>query len=124
MDIPPKKKGSTHIKVDEGYRNVGNWNITSNRAFASALCGFFNSPPLSLLDVTSAAHAEFFSGHFQMPNITALQLFSLKATGKFINAPYNRLVDFRRSKLVCQSDHALFLKQLHHCRLECYHQDD
>jgi hypothetical protein len=26
--------------------------------------------------------------------------------------------------LVCQSDHALFLKQLHHCRLECYHQDD
>lgn len=29
MDIPPEKKGSNHVKVDEGYTNRGNWNITS-----------------------------------------------------------------------------------------------
>jgi len=68
VDIVPEKKNSNHIKVDEGYKNVGNWNITN---------------------VTSAAHAEFFSGNFLMPNITKVQLFSLKATGKFINAPHN-----------------------------------
>jgi len=68
VDIPPEKKGTTRVKVDEGYTNIGNWNITN---------------------VTSAAHAEFFSARFQMPNITDVQLFSLKANGKFINAPDN-----------------------------------
>ena len=42
------------------------------------------------LDVTSAAHSEFFSGTFMMPNITGQNLLSIKGTGKFINAPGNR----------------------------------
>lgn len=32
VDIAPEKKNSNHIKVDEGYQNVGNWNITSEDA--------------------------------------------------------------------------------------------
>ncbi|KAJ3508593.1 hypothetical protein NLJ89_g5668 [Agrocybe chaxingu] len=71
VDIPPEKN-SNNINVDSGYLNIGNWNITN---------------------VTSAAHAEFFSGNFQMPNITFKndpELFSLKTIGKFINAPDNR----------------------------------
>ncbi|KIM36766.1 hypothetical protein M413DRAFT_31395 [Hebeloma cylindrosporum] len=79
VDIEPEKRNSNNIKVDEGYRNVGNWNITN---------------------VTAAAHAEFFSGNFLMPNITKLELFSLKATGKFINAPHNRSVTNRHLKLL------------------------
>ncbi|KAH9480665.1 hypothetical protein JR316_0007265 [Psilocybe cubensis] len=70
-DIPPVKKDSNHIKVNEGYTNTGNWNITN---------------------VTTAAHAEFFSGNFQLPNITKLHLDSLTAVGKFINAPDNSFV--------------------------------
>jgi len=71
VDIPPEKKGSNDIKVNEGYTNTGNWNITN---------------------VTSAAHAEFFFANFQLPNITELHLESLDATGKFINAPHNSFV--------------------------------
>jgi len=67
-DIPPEKKGSNIVKVNEGYTNTGNWNITN---------------------VTTAAHAEFFLGNFQLPNITNLHLGSLEAEGKFINAPQN-----------------------------------
>ncbi|PPQ78752.1 hypothetical protein CVT25_010755 [Psilocybe cyanescens] len=70
-DIPPVKKDSNQIKVNEGYTNTGNWNITN---------------------VTTAAHAEFFSGNFQLPNITKLHLDSLTAVGKFINAPDNSFV--------------------------------
>ncbi|KAF9565749.1 hypothetical protein CPC08DRAFT_815241 [Agrocybe pediades] len=72
-DIPPEKKDGTTIKVDEGYRNTGNWNITN---------------------VTTAAHALFFSGNFQLPNITQLHLGALQAPGKFINAPQNSFTTF------------------------------
>jgi len=42
--------------------------------------------------VTSAAHAQFFLGNFQLPNITDLHLNALQSPGMFINAPQNRLV--------------------------------
>jgi len=107
VDIAPEKKKSNHIKVDEGYKNVGNWNITSEDASALPLVdSFFNL--YHFLDVTSAAHAEFFSGNFLMPNITEVQLFSLKATGKFINAPHNRSVISRCLKLPYSFDLAFF----------------
>jgi len=67
-DIPPVTKGGTQVRVDEGYTNTGVWNITN---------------------VTTAAHAEFFSGQFQMPNITKLHFKSITTVGKCINAPYN-----------------------------------
>jgi len=71
VDIPPEKKDSNQIKVNEGYTNTGNWNITN---------------------VTSAAHAEFFYANFQLPNITQLHFESLDTTGKFINAPRNSFI--------------------------------
>ncbi|KAF8967016.1 hypothetical protein BDZ97DRAFT_1916976 [Flammula alnicola] len=77
VDIPPEKKDSNHIKVDEGYTNTGNWNITN---------------------VTTAAHAEFFKGNFQLPNITQVKLDSLKAVGLFINAPDNSFVTIATNK--------------------------
>lgn len=67
-DIPPEKKNSNQIKVDEGYTNTGNWNITH---------------------VTTAAHAEFFSANFELPNIAPLHFDSLETIGQFINAPRN-----------------------------------
>jgi hypothetical protein len=67
-DIPPEKKNSNQIKVDEGYTNTGNWNITH---------------------VTTAAHAEFFSANFELPNIALLHFDSLETIGQFINAPRN-----------------------------------
>lgn len=67
-DIQPEKKDGTTIQVDAGYRNTGNWNITN---------------------VTTAAHASFFSGSFQLPNITKLHLDAITSTGVFINAPHN-----------------------------------
>jgi hypothetical protein len=70
-DIQPEKGNAKKIKVDEGYTNTGNWNITN---------------------VTSAAHAEFFSAHFQLPNITDVHFNALKTVGKFINAPRNSFV--------------------------------
>ncbi|KAF8158472.1 hypothetical protein B0H34DRAFT_797857 [Crassisporium funariophilum] len=70
VDIQPDKHD--HIKVDEGYTNRGNWNITN---------------------VTEAAHAIFFSGNFQMPNITNMTtLDSIQTMGMFINAPLNSFV--------------------------------
>jgi len=72
-DIPPEKKDGTTIKVDAGYRNTGYWNITN---------------------VTSAAHASFFSGNFQLPNITKLHLDSMTSTGVFINAPHNSFLTY------------------------------
>ncbi|KAF5315262.1 hypothetical protein D9619_006953 [Psilocybe cf. subviscida] len=69
MAIAPVNPKSDHVKVDEGYTNVGNWNITN---------------------VTTAAHAEFFRAVFQLPNITTVQLDSVTTFGEFINAPSNR----------------------------------
>lgn len=71
VDIPPEKKGGKTIKVDQGFTNKGNWNITN---------------------VTTAAHAEFFEAHFLLPNITKVHLNSMKAVGAFINAPDNSFV--------------------------------
>jgi hypothetical protein len=47
VDIVPEKKNSNHIKVDEGYKNVGNWNITSEDASTSALVDSFFNPTTS-----------------------------------------------------------------------------
>ncbi|CAA7258819.1 unnamed protein product [Cyclocybe aegerita] len=85
VDIPPEKN-SNNINVDEGYLNIGNWNITN---------------------VTSAAHADFFSGNFQMPNITFKndrELFSLKTVGKFINAPDNSFVTTATNVTIKKTD--------------------
>jgi len=123
MDIQPEKKNSNHIKVDEGYKNVGNWNITSKDTFAWVPVDPFFTP-YHFLDVTSAAHAEFFSGNFLMPNITKVQLFSLKATGEFINAPYNRSVITTHSICYIYWTTPFPPKQLYHCRLQYYHQTD
>jgi hypothetical protein len=65
--IPPERNGK-HVKVDRGYMNVGNWSITN---------------------VTTAAHALFFSGQFQMPNISSESLMTITTRGEFINAPDN-----------------------------------
>jgi len=65
--IPPVGK-SNHIKVDQGYQNIGNWSITNT---------------------SNAAHALFFSGIFQMPNITSESFIAIKGKGDFINAPNN-----------------------------------
>jgi hypothetical protein len=76
-DIPPISPHSNKIRVNRGYTNRGNWNITR---------------------VSFAAHAELFSGQFNMPNITQaadgtnLNLKSIKGFGQFINAPYNSFV--------------------------------
>jgi len=78
MDIQPENH-SNRIKVDEGYTNTGYWNITN---------------------VTSAAHAEFFVGKFQMPNITSERLYSLKGPGEFINAPLNSFVTVATNKTI------------------------
>ncbi|PPQ96685.1 hypothetical protein CVT26_010314 [Gymnopilus dilepis] len=67
-DIQPTTKGGNQVRINEGYTNTGIWNITN---------------------VTTAAHAEFFTGKFQMPNMTKLHFESITTDGKFINAPYN-----------------------------------
>ncbi|KAF9533179.1 hypothetical protein CPB83DRAFT_845991 [Crepidotus variabilis] len=72
VEIPADKKSHT-IKVDMGYTNIGNWNITN---------------------VTSAAHAEFFMAKFQMPNITEKRLNGIIGKGAFINAPRNGFETF------------------------------
>jgi len=71
VDIPPYKKNKNRVNVVEGYTNSGFWNITN---------------------VTSAAHSFFFTGRFQMPNITLHsqdKMRSINGTGDFINAPHN-----------------------------------
>jgi hypothetical protein len=47
VDIQPEKKKSNHIKVDEGYKNVGNWNITSQHGSASVLVDSIFNPATS-----------------------------------------------------------------------------
>jgi len=81
MEIPADKKTHT-IKVDMGYTNIGNWNITN---------------------VTSAAHAEFFLGKFQMPNITDKRLYSISGKGAFINAPRNGFETFSSNTTIKKS---------------------
>jgi len=78
VDIPPEKH-SNKVKVDEGYTNIGNWNITN---------------------ATVAAHAELFKATFQMPNITSQKLYGLKGTGQFINAPFNSFVTVATNKTI------------------------
>jgi len=77
MAIDPVTPKSDHVKVDEGYTNVGNWNITN---------------------VTTAAHAEFFRAVFQLPNITSVQLDSVMTSGEFINAPSNSFITLYSNK--------------------------
>jgi hypothetical protein len=79
MAIAPVSPKSDHVKVDEGYTNVGNWNITN---------------------VTTAAHAEFFRAVFQLPNITSVQLDSVTTSGEFINAPSNSFITLYSNKTI------------------------
>ena len=75
VDIP-RKDGSNEVVVEQGYANVGNWNIT---------------------EVTTAARALLFQGTFRTPNMTTppagtyskTHLYNLDAHGEFINAPFN-----------------------------------
>jgi len=72
VDIKPDKQH--HIKVVQGYTNTGLWNITN---------------------VTSAAHSVFFTGNFQMPNITQQskdKLRSMSGHGDFINSLHNNFL--------------------------------
>jgi len=74
VDIQPDKNNKNRISVVEGYINSGYWKITN---------------------VTSAAHSQFFTGKFKMPNITLQskeKLRPIDATGVFINAPYNNFL--------------------------------
>lgn len=88
MAIAPVNPKSDHVKVDEGYTNVGNWNITSEFSSGTRFKSLLTF--LHLQDVTTAAHAEFFRAVFQLPNITTVQLDSVTTFGEFINAPSNR----------------------------------
>ncbi|PPR00503.1 hypothetical protein CVT24_005526 [Panaeolus cyanescens] len=83
--IPPIGR-SNHIKVDQGYQNVGNWSITSKMITPNIRHPSKNPSPI---DTTSAGHALFFSGLFQMPNITSESFMSITGKGDFINAPNN-----------------------------------
>jgi hypothetical protein len=83
VPIAPVAKNSDHVKVDEGYTNIGNWNITN---------------------VTTAAHAEFFRAAFLLPNITSQQLESAITSGEFLNAPFNSFVTVYTNKTITDTE--------------------
>jgi len=67
VQIRPKK-GTKVVDVEFGYRNTGHWNITK---------------------VPSAAHAEFFLGHFKVAELEFMDARVIDGLGEFVNAPHN-----------------------------------
>lgn len=90
------RKIQTRSKSTRDTRTPGTGTLPVGLGFLYFL--LYTDLMFTFLDVTTAAHAEFFSGNFQMPNITKLHLDSLTAVGKFINAPDNRLVFWEQLK--------------------------